>query len=144
MKDGQKKTNINLYLAVFLINLAAGLMSFIWTILQQGGLFSLAGDFNSQIVPFSMMTNDAIKSGNTGWAWSIDLGSGFLGGMHYYTLGSPSFWISMLFPSGRETHRLVSTGTILTAPSSTDFCITVSGLSPFVSAKYKVTPTDGS
>ncbi len=100
MKDGQKKTNINLYLAVFLINLAAGLMSFIWTILQQGGLFSLAGDFNSQIVPFSMMANDAIKSGNTGWAWSIDLGSGFLGGMHYYTLGSPSFWISMLFPSG--------------------------------------------
>ena len=100
MRDGQKKTNINLYLAVFLINLAAGLMSFIWTILQQGGLFSLAGDFNSQIVPFSMMANDAIKSGNTGWAWSIDLGSGFLGGMHYYNLGSPSFWISMLFPSG--------------------------------------------
>ena len=109
MKDGQKKTNINLYLAVFLINLAAGLMSFIWTILQQGGLFSLAGDFNSQIVPFSMMTNDAIKSGNTGWAWSIDLGSGFLGGMHYYTLGSPSFWISMLFPSGAFMYVVGST-----------------------------------
>ena len=95
----QKKRNINLYLAAFLINLAAGLMSFTWTIIDQGGLFSLAGDFNSQIVPFSMMANDAIRSGNTGWAWSIDLGSGFLGGMHYYNLGSPSFWISMLFPS---------------------------------------------
>ena len=100
MMDKNKNKNFNLYLAAFLINLAAGLMSFTWTIVQQGGLFSLAGDFNSQIVPFSMMANDAIKSGNTGWAWSIDLGSGFLGGMHYYTLGSPSFWLSMLFPSG--------------------------------------------
>ena len=100
MKDRYKKLNINLYLAAFLINLAAGVMSFTWTIIQQGGLFSLAGDFNSQIVPFSMMVNDAIRAGNTGWAWSIDLGSSFLGGMHYYNLGSPSFWISMLFPSG--------------------------------------------
>ena len=100
MKDRHKKPNINLYLAAFLINLAAGVMSFTWTIIQQGGLFSLAGDFNSQIVPFSMMVNDAIRAGNTGWAWSIDLGSSFLGGMHYYNLGSPSFWISMLFPSG--------------------------------------------
>ncbi|MER2025013.1 MAG: hypothetical protein ABS879_05260, partial [Eubacteriales bacterium] len=68
MKDIHKKPNINLYLAAFLTNLAAGVMSFTWTIIQQGGLFSLAGDFNSQIVPFSMMANDAIKAGNTGWA----------------------------------------------------------------------------
>ena len=83
----------------FLFNLAAGLVSFLWTIIAEGGLFSLAGDFNSQQITFAMAANEAIKSGNVIWDWSLDLGSNFIGGMSFYILGNPSFWVSLLFPA---------------------------------------------
>lgn len=82
-----------------MINLAAGIFSFAWTIIAEGGLFSLAGDFNAQQITFAMAANDAIKSGNVVWDWSLDLGSNFIGGQAFYILGNPSFWLSMLFPS---------------------------------------------
>ena len=85
--------------AAFLFNLAAGLVSFLWTIIAEGGLFSLAGDFNSQQITFAMAANEAIKSGNVIWDWSLDLGSNFIGGMSFYILGNPSFWVSLLFPA---------------------------------------------
>ncbi len=85
--------------AAFLFNLAAGLVSFLWTIIAEGGLFSLAGDFNSQQITFAIAANEAIKSGNVIWDWSLDLGSNFIGGMSFYILGNPSFWVSLLFPA---------------------------------------------
>lgn len=87
------------YLQAFLFNLAAGVLSFVWTIIEQGGLFSLAGDFNSQQITFAMAANDAVKAGNIIWDWSLDLGSNFIGGQMFYVVGNPSFWISLLFPS---------------------------------------------
>lgn len=45
-----------------------------------------------------MLTNEAIKKGNFLWNWNIDLGSSFIGAMGYYTLGSPFFWLTLLFP----------------------------------------------
>lgn len=90
----------NYYLASFLLSFAAGFFAFAWTIFSQGGLFSLAGDFNAQQITFAMAANDAIKSGNFIYDWSLDLGSNFIGGMTFYILGNPSFWLSMLFPSG--------------------------------------------
>ena len=92
-----KKPNYLLY--AFLLNLLAGIFAFGWTIIDQGGLFSLAGDFNVQQIPFAMYANDAIKSGNVIWDYSLDLGSNFIGGMAFYILGNPSFWVSLLFPS---------------------------------------------
>lgn len=83
----------------FLLNLLAGILAFGWSILSSGGLFSVAGDFNVQQIPFAMAANDAIKSGNVIWDWSLDLGSNFIGGMSFYVLGNPSFWLSLLFPS---------------------------------------------
>ncbi|MCR5294470.1 MAG: YfhO family protein [Lachnospiraceae bacterium] len=94
-----KKLNINGAAEAFLFNLAAGLVSFLWAIISQEGLFSLAGDFNSQQITFAMAANDAIKSGNWIWDWSLDLGSNFIGGQSFYLLGNPSFWVSLLFPS---------------------------------------------
>ena len=90
----------NYYLIAFVLNFVAGFFSFAWTIMTQGGLFSLAGDFNAQQITFAMAANDAIKSGNIIYDWSLDLGSNFIGGMMFYILGNPSFWLSMLFPSG--------------------------------------------
>lgn len=89
----------NDYLTAFFINLAAAAIAFGWTIIANGGLFSLAGDFNSQQISFAMYANEAIKSGNVVWDYSLDLGSNFVGGMAFYILGNPSFWISMLFPA---------------------------------------------
>ncbi len=87
------------YLQVFLLNLTAGIFAFLWAMITQKGLFSVAGDFNVQQIPFAMAANDAIKSGNVIWDWSLDLGSNFIGGMTFYVLGNPSFWLSLLFPS---------------------------------------------
>ncbi len=86
-------------LKIFGIGVLVGGISFAWSIILNGGLFSLAGDFNAQQIPFAMAGNDAIKAGQWGWAWFLDLGSGFIGGQSFYTLGNPSFWISLLFPS---------------------------------------------
>lgn len=95
----KKKRNINLAAVAFLINFAAAFFGIVWTLIGHGGLFSVAGDFNVQQIPFAMYANDAIKSGNVVWDWSLDLGSNFVGGMTFYILGNPSFWISLLFPS---------------------------------------------
>ncbi len=85
-------------MAAFLLNLLIGVLAFSWTMIRQGGLFSVAGDFNVQQIPFAMAANDAIKSGNVIWDWSLDLGSNFIGGMSFYILGNPSFYLSLLFP----------------------------------------------
>lgn len=45
-----------------------------------------------------MLSNEAIKNGDIFWNWNTDLGSAFVG-YGFYTLGSPFFWISLLFPS---------------------------------------------
>ncbi len=82
-----------------LLNLLCGIAAFGWTHLMHRGLFSVAGDFNVQQIPFAMHTMDALKSGNIGWDWSLDLGSGLIGGMAFYVLGNPSFYLAALFPS---------------------------------------------
>ncbi len=99
MKTFFYKARRNEYLRVFMLNFTAGIFAFAWTMLTQRGLFSVAGDFNVQQIPFAMAANNAIKSGNVIWDWSLDLGSNFIGGMTFYVLGNPSFWISLLFPA---------------------------------------------
>ena len=91
------KKNYALY--AFLINLVAGIIAFSGFIIHDRGLFSIAGDYNVQQIPFAMYANNAIKSGNIVWDWSLDLGSNFIGGMTFYVLGNPSFWLSLLFPA---------------------------------------------
>ena len=86
-------------LTAFLLNLALGILAFSWTMIRQKGLFSVAGDFNVQQIPFAMYANDAVKSGQVIWDWSLDLGSNFIGGMTFYILGNLSFWLSLLFPA---------------------------------------------
>ena len=83
----------------FLVNLLIAAAAFAWTILGQGGLFSLAGDFNSQQIPFVMHGSEMVRSGGLfGFDYALDLGSGFAGAMSFYILGTPGFWIAQLFP----------------------------------------------
>ena len=63
------------------------------------GILSLSHDFNTQELAFYAFAGDAIKKGNIFYNWSIDIGSDFVPSFSFYLLGSPFFWISLLFPS---------------------------------------------
>ena len=63
------------------------------------GMYLYYGDYNYQVIPFYQLMVDSIHSGNTGWSWYTDLGSSFVGSYTFYNLGSPFFWILLLFPS---------------------------------------------
>jgi uncharacterized membrane protein YfhO len=82
---------------ILLCLLTSGIM-FLPSLIANKGLFSLVGDFNYQQIPFNILSNRAIKSGDIFWNWYTDLGSSFIGSYSFYTLGSPFFWLSLLFP----------------------------------------------
>lgn len=82
-----------------LLSLLFSALIFVPYMIYDGGYFLYYGDFNVQEVPFYQMVHDAIQSGNYHWSSTTDLGSGLIGSYSFYLLGSPFFWITMLFPS---------------------------------------------
>lgn len=52
-----------------------------------------------QQIPFYQMIHDSILEGNIGWSHTTDLGANIIGSYSFYNLGSPFFWITLLFPS---------------------------------------------
>ncbi|MET1250233.1 YfhO family protein [Sporolactobacillus sp. STCC-11] len=94
-----KKLYCSDYTKVFLLCLITSGIMFVPSIIANKGLFTLVGDFNYQQIPFNMLSNEAIKSGDWFWNWSTDLGSNFIASYSFYTLGSPFFWLSLLFPA---------------------------------------------
>ena len=86
-------------LRIFLISFALAAVVFLPFMLINEGYFLYYGDFNVQQVPFYRLCHDAILSGNYKWSHITDLGANFIGSYSFYTLGSPFFWISLLFPS---------------------------------------------
>ena len=99
MKERLKRLWGTGYLQVFALAWLTAMLSFALLLIRGGGVFTLGNDFNEQQIPFHMLANRALKSGNTGWNWSIDLGSSFVGALGFYVLGSPFAWISFLFPA---------------------------------------------
>ncbi|MCR4688869.1 MAG: YfhO family protein [Saccharofermentans sp.] len=75
------------------------IVSFLPTLIQNGGFMALRDDFDYQQIYFNYLSNEAIKNGELGWSWSIDLGSDIITSMSFYTLGSPFFWLYMLLPA---------------------------------------------
>lgn len=94
-----KKTFQSDYAKVFLLCLLTSGLMFLPSIIINKGLFTLVGDFNYQQIPFNMLSNSSIKHGDIFWSWATDLGSNFIGSYSFYTLGSPFFWLSLLFPA---------------------------------------------
>lgn len=86
------------YIKVFLLCLLTSGLMFLPLLIANKGLFALVGDFNYQQIPFNILSNRAIKSGDFFWNWYTDLGSSFIGSYSFYTLGSPFFWLSLIFP----------------------------------------------
>ncbi len=87
------------YAWAFLLSLITAAVFIVPFIIRGHGILYVIDDFNLQQIPFNMVSNAAIKSGNIFWDWTNDLGSQFIGSYSYYTLGSPFFWISCIFPA---------------------------------------------
>ncbi len=94
-----QKSVIRQYGTVFLLGLCTSFVIFLPFLIWDKGLFIYYGDFNVQQIPFYQMAHDSILSGNIGWNWYTDLGANFIGSYSFYLLGSPWFWLTMLFPS---------------------------------------------
>lgn len=89
----------NDYLNVFFLCLILAAVMFLPFLIIDKGYFLYYGDFNVQQIPFYKLANQAVKDGNIFWNWNTDLGSNFIGSYSFYLLGSPFFWLTLLFPN---------------------------------------------
>ena len=121
------------YIQVFALGYFAAVLSFAVLLIRGDGIFTLGNDFNEQQIPFHMLANRAVKSGNTGWSWSVDLGSSLIGALGFYVFGSPFAWISFLFSA--EQYPYV-TGWLYMAKYAAAAVCAYSYLKRFVGKKY--------
>lgn len=85
--------------STFFIALLMAAAMFLPYIVLDSGYFLFYGDFNVQQIPFYTHAHDLVKSGSLGWDFGTDLGVNFIGSYTFYLLGSPFFWITLLFPN---------------------------------------------
>lgn len=89
------------YLKCFLVALLTAVASFIYFIIKNRGFLTVSNDFNVQQITFAAAVWSAVHSSDPGqWIWNLDLGSSLINGFSFYNLGSPFYWISLLFPKG--------------------------------------------
>ena len=93
-------------LITFLIALGVAFLFFIPYIIYDNGYFLFYGDYDVQQVPFYKMCHEMVKTGNISWNWATDLGVNFIGSYTFYLLGSPFFWITLLFPNWMVPHLM--------------------------------------
>ena len=86
------------YLKVFFLAFICFAVVVIPIVIYNKGYFTYYGDFNSQQIPFYYHAHNAIRNGNFLWDWGTDLGSDFLTSYSFYLMGSPFFWITVMFP----------------------------------------------
>ncbi|MCH5270449.1 MAG: YfhO family protein [Lachnospiraceae bacterium] len=97
MREVIKRNKI--LLICFLFNFLLGVVTFLPFMIAEGGRFSLGVDYDHIIMPTFRITRDAIWKGDIFWNWEFDLGTDFIGLSGYLVLGSPFFWLSVLFPN---------------------------------------------
>ncbi len=83
----------------FLVALFTAACLFVPYMIMSEGYFTFYGDFNVQQIPFYQNCHAAIRGGDVNWSWFTDLGSDFMGSYAFYLLGSPFFWITLIFPN---------------------------------------------
>lgn len=94
------------YLPAFLLGFICIFISTLPVIISDGGYFIYYGDYNAQQIPFYILANNAVRSGQLGWNWFTDLGSDFLTSYSFYLSGSPFFWLSTLLPQTLVTFSM--------------------------------------
>jgi uncharacterized membrane protein YfhO len=66
---------------------------------RYGGFLLIWSDFNLQQIPFGMALHNSLASLNPGgWTWSYALGMSTIQAFSFYAMGSPFYWLSLLFP----------------------------------------------
>lgn len=93
-------------LFTFLTALGVAACLFLPYMIMAEGYFTFYGDFNVQQIPFYQMCHQAIRTGDVNWNWVTDLGSDFVGSYAFYLLGSPFFWITLIFPNSFVPHLM--------------------------------------
>ena len=86
-------------LFTFLVAFFTAACLFVPYMILSEGYFTFYGDFNVQQIPFYQLCHQAIRTGDVNWSWFTDLGSDFVGSYAFYLLGSPFFWITLIFPN---------------------------------------------
>ena len=94
-----KMTNKKIVIQVLGIHLLLAFLSFIIFLITDSGRLIMLADFNNQQIPFNILANESVKSGNISWNPYIDLGTNFIAAFSFYNIGSPFFWISCIFPA---------------------------------------------
>lgn len=89
----------NYFLRAFLWGVGLSFLFFLPFIIMNDGYFFFYGDFNVQQIPFYQMIHDSVQSENIGWSYTTDLGANIIGSYSFYNIGSPFFWLTLLFPS---------------------------------------------
>lgn len=82
----------------FLINMLLGILSIGFFMFRDKGMFSLGTDYDSIVMPILDSGRKAIWRGDVFWNWSFDLGTDFVGSNSFLCLGSPFYWLTLLFP----------------------------------------------
>ena len=90
----------------FLLTLGMALLLFLPFVIYNRGYFIYYGDYNAQQISFYRLAHEAVRSGNIGWSWTTDLGANFIGSYSFYLLGSPFFWLTLLFPAAAVPYML--------------------------------------
>ncbi len=81
------------------LSLASALVVFVPAVIADRGFFLIVDDFNAQQLTFATAVRNALYMRPLGdWFWGIDLGTSLVNTFSFYNLGSPFFWISLLFP----------------------------------------------
>ncbi len=96
----------NYFSRAFLWGLLLALLIFLPWMIMNDGYFFFYGDFNVQQIPFYQMIHDSVLDGNIGWSYTTDLGANIIGSYSFYMLGSPFFWLTLLFPSSAVPYMI--------------------------------------
>ena len=85
----------------FLLCFMLGLISMAGFAFQNHGFFYILSDFDTQQIPFTISLHQYLETSPvSGWLWNFELGHSAVQAYGFYALGSPFFWLSMLFPAG--------------------------------------------
>ena len=93
-------------LSSFLLSILLGIIITLPNIIIGKGIYSLSADLNYQEIPFAMITNYSLKTGQILWTWYNDLGSNFIPTYAFYGLLSPFNLISYLTSSSAFPYLL--------------------------------------
>ena len=91
------RKNKNLLICI-LCSLLMATAIFGTAVIKGNGAFTIFADFNAQQLPFATAVRNALAAKPFGqWVWNLDLGASLINGFSFYNIGSPFFWISVLF-----------------------------------------------